>query len=342
LSRQIECLQRLGEERFFREIEKFNQALDLYSHKLYKTPSNIAAIPLMAKYLTRLLARLILKIYNKMFRFNQWYLMFDLEQDIAKSLYRFNKIIPPKDRYWADPHVIQNNHEYYIFVEEYIYKNKKGHISVIEMDEHGNFKEPVPVLEKDYHLSYPFVFQWEGKHYMVPETRDNGTVELYECTDFPHVWEFKMNLMENVNAFDATLLHWDEKWWLFVGMYEHEGVGHSSELFIFSSSELFTNKWKPHPLNPVISDIKRARPAGRIFDKNGKIYRPSQDCSAIYGSGFNINEIERLSEIEYAERQVVSVKPDWDKGIRGTHTFTYEGQLTIIDACKKRHKSLHF
>ncbi len=40
----------------------------------------------------------------------------------------------------------------------------KGHISVIRMDEQGVYSEPVKVLERPYHLSYPFVFEWEGVH----------------------------------------------------------------------------------------------------------------------------------------------------------------------------------
>ena len=338
LPRQIECLHRLGEERFFKEIEKFNEEFDFYSHKLYKVPSNIMAIPLMVRYL----ARIILEVYNKIFRLDHWYLMFDLGQDVATSFYGFREIVPPKDRFWADPHVIQNNHKYYIFVEEYIYKNKKAHISVIEMDEQGDFKEPVRVLEKDYHLSYPFVFEWEGKYYMVPETMENRTIELYECINFPYDWIFRMNLMENVKAVDTTLFYKDEKWWLFAAMSESEGPGFNSELFIFFSNELFTSKWKPHPLNPVISDVKRARPAGRIFVKNGKIFRPSQNNSVAYGYGFNINKIVRLSETEYVERQVVSIKPNWDKGVQGTHTFANEGRLTIIDAHEIRHKNFGF
>ena len=333
LSRQMERLYLLGKEQFYREIEKEYQEYDFFCKKEYKKPHNAKAITLSFRYF----GRLISEFYKKLTTVYQWYLMFDLGQEMTTSLYRYKSIVPPKDRYWADPHIVHHKHNYIIFIEEYIYSDKKAHISAIEMDERGNFSKPVPVLEKGYHLSYPFVFEWHGKYYMVPETPETKAIELYECVDFPHVWEFKMNLMENVNAFDATLLNWHEKWWLFVGMDEVPGIAHSSELFIFYSRDLFSSKWTPHPLNPVVSDVRNARPAGRIFVDDGKIYRPSQDCSVAYGNGFNINKVERLSETEFAERRIVSVKPNWHKKLVGTHTFAHEGQLTIIDVCKTRH-----
>ena len=44
-------------------------------------------------------------------------------------------------------------------MEEYVYKTGKAHISVIEIEQNGDYKKPQIVLEKEYHLSYPFVFE---------------------------------------------------------------------------------------------------------------------------------------------------------------------------------------
>ena len=52
-----------------------------------------------------------------------------------------------------------------------------------------------------------------------------------------------------------------------------------------------TNKWTPHPENPIVTDIRTARPGGKIFIQDGKIYRPSQDCSIRYGRALNMNQI---------------------------------------------------
>jgi hypothetical protein len=83
----------------------------------------------------------------------------------------------------------------------------------------------------------------------------------------------------------------------------------------------------------------RARPAGRIFSRDGKLYRPSQNSGYHYGYGLNISEITELTESTYAERIVSRLAPTWDAEIRGTHTFASERGLTMIDAltwCRRR------
>jgi hypothetical protein len=92
-------------------------------------------------------------------------------------------------------------------------------------------------------------------------------------------------LMINVYAVDPTILRKDGKWWLFVNIRENEGASSLDELFLFYSADLFCRDWTPHPKNPVVSDVKSSRPAGRIFSYNGNIYRPSQNNSKRYGMG---------------------------------------------------------
>jgi hypothetical protein len=200
------------------------------------------------------------------------------------------------------------------------------------MDESGKWKAPVRVLEQVYHLSYPFVFEWEGRHYMVPESGADRSIDLYESMGFPYKWEFKQTLIKGLRAVDTTLLHHAHKWWLFTAIAENEAAAPNVELFLFSSDQLLSGKWKPHAQNPIVSDVKRARPAGAIWVQGGKLFRPSQDCTKGYGYGFDLNEIEVLSESDYCERAGLSVRPNWDPGIRATHTYANCGKLTVIDA----------
>ena len=90
---------------------------------------------------------------------------------MSKTFFRFKKIIPPIDRFWADPFVIEKDNKYYIFIEELMYETYKGHISLIIMNKKGNYTKPVKVLEKNYHLSYPFLIEDGGNLYMIPETK---------------------------------------------------------------------------------------------------------------------------------------------------------------------------
>lgn len=330
LPRQISLLQRLGEDKYCQEISKFNVTLPRQIKK-YEAPSNTLVILPITKIIIRLIKEFILRF----FYVNQWFLLFSLKKDASSNFREFSKLIPSKEKFWADPQIIRVNGKYYIFIEEFLYSKNKGHISVMELDEFGNWGAPVKVLEKDYHLSYPFVFEWNGNFYMVPESHENKSIDLYECVEFPVIWKFKQCLMENVSAVDTTLIHYSDKWWLFTAMAENEAAVPNFELFLFYADDLFSGKWQAHLQNPIISDIKSARPAGRVFKRNGKLFRPSQDCSKAYGYGFDLNEIMVLTETEYRERKISSVKPNWDKRILATHTFANCENLTVIDVFRQ-------
>ena len=330
LPRQINLLQRLGEKKYFLEPAKFNKA-PLRTIKKYAPPSNFLATIAIAK----IIVRQIKEIWRRALYTDQWFLLFSLNKHGFSSFNEFNKIMPPRGEFWADPHVIHVNGKYYIFIEEFLNAKNKGCISVIELDGLGNWKAPMKVLEQDYHLSYPFVFQWEHKFYMVPESRENKTIDIYECAEFPYKWSFKQSLMKNVSAVDSTIIYYSNKWWLFTAMAENEAAVPNFELFLFYAESLFGDEWKAHPQNPIISDVKKARPARSFFMKDGKLFRPSQDCSKAYGYGFDLNEVEVLSDTEYRERRISSVRPNWDKKILATHTFASCGNLTVIDVFRQ-------
>ena len=247
----------------------------------------------------------------------------------------FEKILPPKNCFWADPFLVEKEERLFLFFEELFYSTKKGHLAVMEIlpDKIG----PVQiVLDKPFHLSYPFVFQHEDKWYMIPESCNTRTIQLYESNDFPTGWKHKMNLKENICGMDTTLFYYNNKWWMFSAIAETNGASHHDELCLFYSDTLLTDKWIAHPKNPIITDVRTARSAGRLFWHDGQLIRPSQDCSKKYGHGFNLNIIEVMTETEYLEKRWKHVRPDWDKKLNRTHTFAYQSGVTVIDGLIQR------
>lgn len=308
------------------------QLPEFYSHPLYLAPTNLQTI----KFVWRLLTSSFTKFIRQFFYRNQWFLMYSLSKTgkIQPSMRKLKKMIPPKGTFWADPHVIFRDGYYYIFLEEKFFNRKNAHISVIKMDEEGNYGSAQKVLELPYHLSYPFVFSHQNCDYMIPESGANKTIELYKCESFPDKWKLHKVLMQDVQTVDTTLHFHNGKWWMFVNKVEHPAVSNNDELHIYHSVSP-EGPWEPHRLNPVISDVRRARPAGKIFEYNGKFYRPSQDCSVTYGYGIRINEIITLNEAEYHEKETDFIEPLWDDKINGVHTFIFEKNLTLIDGVRK-------
>ncbi|HET8870888.1 MAG TPA: hypothetical protein VFM48_10600, partial [Aquabacterium sp.] len=261
MPRKLAQLHQQGPEAFFAQVEAANADPMLYSERLYTAPTN--------KEYARLLWNKTVQKAREIWRhrryLDQWILMYDLRGTLSSSLWRYKKLAPPTDRFWADPHIVERDGHYYIFIEELLYATNRGHISVIKMDKQGRYSAPERVLERPYHLSYPYLFEYDGQLYMVPESAQNRTVELYRCVEFPHKWEFVHNLMEGVKVYDATLTFHNGKWWMFANMVEVPGSSSWDELFVFWADSPLSQQWTPHPANPVISDCKRARPAGRLF-----------------------------------------------------------------------------
>lgn len=301
--------------------------------------NSFSLITLLIRYLSK-------KIYLKIAHFNrieQWVLLYQFSEDNNPytniNIDNFTLIKPPTDRFWADPHVVFENNRYYIFFEELCYTTWKGHLSIIEITKEGSISPTQVILNKDYHLSYPHIFNYKGSYYMIPETCQNQTIELYRCTDFPHQWEFVMNIMENVDAVDTTLYFDHNRCWLFTSIKTNKEAPIHDEFSIFYSDHGFKhNQWIPHPQNPITSDVSNARPAGKIFKHGNKVYRPSQDCSKHYGYAYNLNEIKILNSDVYEEKLIQKVPPDEANKIVATHTYNHVKGLTVSDGILIRKK----
>ena len=304
-----------------------------YSNRLYRMPTNREMLPRLSRMVTKYAASKVKAALNS----DQWALAYRFRSgpcDSNNTLYRFKNLIPPRDRFWADPFAIKVDDHYYVFLEEYPYETAKGHISVIELDRKGVVSGPRKVLERDYHLSYPFVFEWKGDYYMVPESAANKTVELYRAKSFPFVWQLEKVLMTDVRAKDATLAEIDGTWWMFVSIAEHSIP---DELYLFSAPSPL-GPWTPHRSNPVKSDVRGSRPAGALFEWNGVVYRPAQDSSGRYGYAISINRITQLDAEGFREEEVSKIFPNWRKDLIGTHTLATADDLTVIDCLMRRRR----
>lgn len=287
---------------------------------------------------SRLFRRLEKEIASRFF-LDQWIILVARGVDFDSLQWpAFRPLVPPGDRYWADPFIIQKGERYYVFIEEKRYAAGRGHIACLTLDEEGNLLEHGIALERPYHLSYPFLFEYEQTLYMLPESAAHRTLELYRCTRFPDEWQFVKTLMSGVYAVDATLLERDGKWWLFVNLKE-QGGSSLNALHLFYADQPLAEHWTPHPRNPIVHDIRSARPAGRIFTAEAGLIRPSQDSSRRYGHALRFNRITKLTETEYQEQHLSTFAPKGG-GMRAVHTFNRAGEMVVIDAVLRRRKSL--
>jgi len=241
-----------------------------------------------------------------------------------------NIIENPKHCYLADPFVIRENNKNYCLAEEYSMKTSKGAIVAYEL---GNqtAKRIGYALNESFHMSFPYLFRYQEKIFMIPETSENNDIRIYESEEFPIKWKLNQVLMKDVFAVDSMIFEHDSKWWLFSNINPEGGPDACSELYIFSTSNPLSGQWDPHILNPVIVNSDKARNGGILF-KDGKTYRVSQKQNfGMYGAEFAVNEIIALNDSEYLEKEVFQVKPDFFSNASATHHFHSNGNITAFD-----------
>ena len=337
IPRRLRELRQLGITAFTEKYANRKFDASFYEDRHFSKNKKSLAIVLIVKLLGKIVSRLLWRLRFR----EQWMLLykFSNKRKISRSFSKFSNLMPSADRIWADPCVVEFEGRTAVFIEEMEFVDNIGYLSVIEFDLKNNpIMPPKKIIQRPYHMSYPNVFESKGGLYMIPETQKNSTIELYRCTKFPHDWEFVKNLMENVCAVDTTIFYHDKKYWLFANMIENQGASTHDELFLFSSETLLGQDWKSHPKNPIVSDVRCARPAGKIFKYDGIWYRPAQDCSDGYGKAINFQRIDLINEDEYCETTVSRLDANWDKNITRTHTFSHAGKLTFVDGLQKRNK----
>jgi hypothetical protein len=190
----------------------------------------------------------------------------------------------------------------------------------------------VPAIDEPVHMSYPYVLEDGGEIFCIPECAERREVALYRWDRETKRWRRDSVLMEGIAAVDATVFQAYGTWWLLHS--EAEGLGRWS-LYVWGANDL-RGPWRPHPANPVKTDVSCSRPGGKPFWHEGKLYRPAQDGRNSYGGALVINRIDNLSMEEFQEVPVrrIAPNPRWPYP-DGIHTLNgFEG-LSVIDA--KRH-----
>jgi hypothetical protein len=321
--RVIREIHRVGLEAWKRKIDE----MEIPSKSpLWKNPEPLELV----NGLTKLIFRNLLRKWREMRFPAHW------EIGILSGLEFENQVIPRKDvsffpekknseGFFADPFPIFHGGKWLIFAELFDKKKAKGSIALL--DELGNAQV---VLEEPWHLSYPFVWEEGGNNYLLPESAEAGQLFLYRAVDFPFSWE-KAQVIFPKEAYDPTLWKTEEGYWLFVNQKSHPACSPFDELYLYFSSTLTSPDWISHPENPIVSNVGSSRPAGRLFVKNGILYRPAQDSEKRYGHRMRIMEVKELSRVRYREQEAFTIEADETGGFLGVHSLNQMGDRWVVD-----------
>ena len=234
----------------------------------------------------------------------------------------------------ADPFLLKKDGRYYLFVEAAI--NEFGRLDVYSSSDLERWEHEGIALSKDIHLSYPQVFWYNDKVYMIPETKSYREVGLYESIDFPLKWEKKRVLLKG-KFVDTTILFYENSVYLF---------GYNSGVLeCYVSNDLLSGEFKEHPFSPLGIGNKM-RPGGTIFIKDDKIIIPVQSRTKGYGYALYSVVVKELTpdKIRYRKGGAL-LKPDSKSEYfkEGEHTLSIlkedDGYVVAIDGRSGIHKA---
>jgi hypothetical protein len=235
--------------------------------------------------------------------------------------------VPSREEYLADPFGMVRDGRLSILCERYDRRTGKGTLIAFDWPAVGQEPNPGVALPVDHHASYPFLLEWEGRVFCVPETYGAGEIRLYEATSFPHGWTQVATLVPGFPGVDTSMFRFEDRWWLC----STHADAPDRRLFIWYADRP-EGPWTPHARSPVKDDLSSARSAGTPFVWGGTLHRPAQDCSKTYGGRVMINAVDRLTPEEFEEHVAAVVNPD-PHGPRplGLHTLSAVGEMTLID-----------
>ena len=197
----------------------------------------------------------------------------------------------------ADPFMIYDNERWHMFFEVLNSSSNQGDIGYAWSTNGLDWQYEKIVLDEPFHISYPYVFKWNGFYYMIPESRKGSAVKLYKAAEFPFKWTFVRDLITGDYA-DSSIVYKDDKWWMFV-------LKNYDTLALFYADSL-TGLWTEHPKSPLVKgNMDISRPGGRIIIADGKMIRYVQDCHPEYGNAVRIFQVDILTTTSYQDHEIM-------------------------------------
>uniref|UniRef100_A0A7I4DU57 Glycosyl transferase 64 domain-containing protein n=1 Tax=Physcomitrium patens TaxID=3218 RepID=A0A7I4DU57_PHYPA len=219
----------------------------------------------------------------------------------------------------ADPFMFIKGSKMYLFFETKNSITMQGDIGVAESSDEGlTWRYLGIALDEEWHLSYPYVFEYEGELYMMPEGSRNGDLRLYKATGFPLQWDFHKTLIHQPLV-DASMVKYSGHYWLFASNFNRFNSRKNGQLEIWVAPSPL-GPWKEHTKNPIKNgpSSEGARNGGGPFVHDGKLYRLGQDCGGTYGRRLRVFHVVTLTKNSYRE---VEVSLNLEQSKKGRHAW---------------------
>lgn len=274
------------------------------------------------------------EIYNKAFVGGYW--MVGLQDSKSEALI-YKKVPTSRGQWIADPFLFEDNGRHFLFVEQYFNRLNRAGLGVYEIVDGKPINNNV-IIDNPYHMSYPCVFKYKGNYWMIPESSSNQSLNLYKASEFPLKWELEKTLIEGRRVVDTTVFVKGNDIYLL----SYEKVSEGWQLL---SYKLDMNTTTLSKISEIFYKTNIGRPAGRLFEIDGKLYRPAQNCSTKYGESLFIYEVTELSDNSYAEQFAYEIKCSdvkFEERFERIHTLNSDSRYEVVDVFQEHFDLFHW
>ena len=216
----------------------------------------------------------------------------------------------------ADPFLFVKGDTLFLFFESER-SGDRGEIRMMKTMDLEKWSSPVTVLRESFHLSFPFVFEFHGGIYIIPESQADDSIRLYKGNEDLTRFTLERVLMKKArtedvsfNFCDSHLLLKDGVFYLFTSV-SYQWTYH---LELYYTDDIFKHDFIKHPQSPVCVGNDYGRCGGSIIHLDDNYYRISQNCSESYGGNVSIHRILTLDRNVYREelfcKDILDVKKE--------------------------------
>ena len=247
-----------------------------------------------------------------------------------------------KDFWYADPFLMRWNDRDYLLVEAFDQKEEKGVIAVAEIEAALKGDGFQTVISEDYHLSFPMVFEWNDEMYMIPETGNNRSLNLYKMGDSPYEWKLVAEKELEYPLVDVVVMDKTPNELILLGseVSDENGllVTYSWCKLVKVDENSYLLQENDNQQRKEIFNLKD-RNAGLPYMYHDKWYLVTQESSEIdYGVCLNFRKMnekkgeissESIFRFEPKDVKIEGINPE---KIIGIHTYNRSPDYEVIDA----------
>lgn len=238
-----------------------------------------------------------------------------------------------KDRWFADPFIIDDTEDVYIvLVEEYMHTTRLGRLARLTVSKKDyTLLKNETILELPTHLSFPNPIDVNGKVYIYPENSAAGITKYY-------AYGQKLKLEGELSKFplaDATITNIKGNYYILATLGDE---CNGNNLHVYRSDQPLTGYKE---CQQIRFQDNIARRAGNVFEFNGQLISPAQVCINDYGEGVSLQVLDEHNG-QISLNEIKRIMPPTKEYLEGVHTYNvYKNNVVVIDGYRYGCKFLH-